>query len=703
MAGKIYFVLGFHNHQPVGNFDFVIKEAYEKSYLPFIEVLEKFPFMKVSLHYTGILWNWFLENEPDFMKRLKKLVKNKQVELLSGGYYEPIMSVIPEYTRKWQIEKMNNFLKTHFGIEPNGMWLAERVWEPQLVKDIARAGLKYTITDDSHFKCSGLSEEDTHGYYISEDGDEVIYIFPISEKLRYTIPFKEPEATIDFFKSIRRNNEDLVLVMADDGEKFGVWPGTYERVYEEKWLESFFETLYKNQDWIIPVTFSEALNMVKPKGKVFLPTASYKEMMEWAMPTNAILKYEELTHILQEKNIYEKYKEFIRGGFWRNFISKYEETNNLHKKMLSVFKYFLKIISLSPIEIKQLEKAKDYLLQSQCNCGYWHGIFGGLYLNFLRNAIYENLIKCENILNTIYYRNKNWLTIEEVDFLKNGSKEIIVKNKFLNCYIEPSKGGRIFELDFIPAGFNLINTMTRRPEAYHKKIKDAIYIEDFEKMKNEKGEIKSIHDLVIVKERNLSDYLIYDEYRKVSFIDHFLKEDISLKKIKRNNLEHLIKIFSKEYQYSILSEEIQLKYKEPNFSIQKSYLFSSEKSSFTTNVKVKSEITGYYAMEFNFGLMAENAPDRFILINNSEERYPFNVEKEEDEVSKLTFVDKFIGYRLSLLVKPASKMVISPIYTVSLSESGGEKNYQNTNIFLRWEIEKNKSKTIKIITEVELL
>jgi alpha-amylase len=39
-------------HQPVDNFDSVFKEAYEKSYKPFIDVLEKYPAIKVTLHYS---------------------------------------------------------------------------------------------------------------------------------------------------------------------------------------------------------------------------------------------------------------------------------------------------------------------------------------------------------------------------------------------------------------------------------------------------------------------------------------------------------------------------------------------------------------------------------------------------------------------------------------------------------------------------
>lgn len=683
MAGKVYFILGFHNHQPIGNFDFVIEDAYEKSYLPFVEVLEEFPFMKVSLHYTGILWDWFENNKPDFLDRLKALVSKGQVELLSGGYYEPIMSVIPEKTRKWQLEKMNQYIEDTFGNPPRGMWLAERVWEPQLVQDIARTGLEFTITDDSHFKCAGLSEDQTYGYYLSEEQNDILSIFPISERLRYTIPFMKPEASFDFFKSVQKEDEDVVVVMADDGEKFGVWPGTYEHVYEKGWLRKFFEMLGKENDWVVPVTFSWVLDHVEPLGKTFLPTASYQEMMEWAMPTDAIHKYEEFLDKVRELDVYEPYKEFVRGGFWRNFICKYDETNNMHKKMLETYNYFVKVMRHYPFEERILTKAKDCLLKAQCNCSYWHGVFGGLYLNFLRQGVYENLLMCEEMLNHVFYRQKNWLTIEEEDFLKTREDEIIVKNRFMNCYIDPAKGGSMFELDFLPCSFNFGNTMTRREEAYHKKIHDAIFIDDVPTSSDD-GEIASIHDIVIVKERDLDQYLVYDKYRKTSFIDHVLIDPITLDQLDKNQINEAVFLPGKKYESSILSQDVLLAYQQKDLYVEKHLFFVPDCAEIKAQWKVKGEIGNYFAAEFNLGLLSQDDPQRYILINGDKQPHPFNAKLEEEDVQKISIIDRFIGYCMEITLAQPAKLICAPLFTVSLSETGGEKIYQNTTLYFQW-------------------
>ncbi len=60
---------------------------------------------------------------------------------------------------------MNRFLKTEFGAQAKGFWLAERVWEPHLVKVLADCGLEYVVVDNSHFLEAGIPVEKQYGYY----------------------------------------------------------------------------------------------------------------------------------------------------------------------------------------------------------------------------------------------------------------------------------------------------------------------------------------------------------------------------------------------------------------------------------------------------------------------------------------------------------------------------------------------------------
>src|SRR5210317_706238 len=106
-----------------------------------------------------------------------------------------------------------------------------------------------------------------------------------------------------------------------------MWPGTYFWVYEKGWLEAFFCELEKNRAMIEMNTFSEYLSISQPEGRIYLPTVSYEEMMAWALPSDAVIRYEDMEEKLKDLDLKDKYRPFIRGGYWNNFLVKYPESN----------------------------------------------------------------------------------------------------------------------------------------------------------------------------------------------------------------------------------------------------------------------------------------------------------------------------------------------------------------------------------------
>ena len=254
---------------------------------------------------------------------------------MTGGYYEPILPSLLDADRSGQIQKLTRYLRQRFKVKPHGMWLADRVWEPQLVKTLAENEVTYTLVDDTHFLASGLSLEDMSGAYLSEEQGLTALVLPIRQDLRYAIPFKDPGETLNILRKHAAPSGHKALVMFDDGEKFGLWPETFTHVYEAGWLEKFLTVLEGNRDWIITSRISDYLNTHVPFGRVYLPTAAYAEMGEWALPPQA---QEDLAHFQKQLRPEDRdaAKRFVRGGFWRNFLTKYEEANTIHKKMLRV-------------------------------------------------------------------------------------------------------------------------------------------------------------------------------------------------------------------------------------------------------------------------------------------------------------------------------------------------------------------------------
>ena len=487
---QIYLPIVFHFHQPVDQKGFIYEDIYQKSYMPLIDNIFHYENIKFTLHFSGNLLEWFLENKPDFIEKIKVMAKRGQIEIIGGGYYEPIFAVIPYFDRIAQINKLSDLIKKEFGLEVKGAWLSERVWEPSYPSFLNGAGLKYVIVDDNHFRSTGITEKETFYSYTTEDEGKTLRIFPINEVLRYLTPWEPTYMSIEYLKNAADEEGDRIALLISDAEKMGVWGITHQICYVEgkgheegdefkPFIPALFDQITKNK-WIKTITLSEYMEKYPAKSLIYLPTASYDKMEAWVLPTKVRKVFEKIREKLREdQKTLDEYL-FLKGGFWRYFLIKYPESNYMHKKMLHVRDKLIRVEcnlgKLASQESKEeanklIEKAWDEIYKSQCNDCYWHGLFGGVYLQFLRFSVYTHLINSEVIiddLNTKFFSLENkYISITLLDFNKDSRMDIIIESDLLNLYINPFDGGTIFELDYKPKSYNLLNTLTRWTEAYH--------------------------------------------------------------------------------------------------------------------------------------------------------------------------------------------------------------------------------------------
>ncbi|MDP2277086.1 MAG: DUF1925 domain-containing protein, partial [Nitrospirota bacterium] len=542
---KVYLILSIHNHQPVGNFDHVIEDAYEKAYLPFLKMLALHPKLKFVLHYSGNLLVWLEKKHPEAIAMITALIRSGRVELLSGGFYEPVLCSLPENDRVMQIREMTAYIKDTFGYTPRGMWLAERVWEPHMPKCISKAGIEYLPVDDYHFKLAGVDDRDLLGYHITEENGFMIKVFPGSEELRYSIPFKDVDAVMSYLKEVSMTGGSPLLTLADDGEKFGVWPETFSHCYKDGWLEKFFSALEKNSDWIETTTFNEYQERFCPVGRVYLPTASYREMGEWSLPPDRALDYEyalnELTRLFGDRA-----KSFLRGGTWRSFFAKYPESNHIHKRMLQISRKVHEAVKRvkgskgQRVKGRKTQNLLHELWKGQCNDAYWHGIFGGIYLPHLRSSLYRHLLNAESMAEEILKQGSRVQGfkgfIEEGDLDCDGFRDICISKGDMTAFFTEDSGALI-ELSSKGKQVNVLDVLTRRPEAYHSRISETPQNDSAEG--SVRGETKTIHDpeRLGAKESGITDYLIYDNYRRASLLDHFFDYNIKLDELMRSEYD----------------------------------------------------------------------------------------------------------------------------------------------------------------------
>ena len=520
----IYLGLAIHNHQPLGNFPWVFDDACEKAYFPMLRALQQHPSIRVSLHYSGCLIDWLLSERPEFFDVLKELVARGQVEIIGGGYYEPVLAAIPDADKTGQLNKLSAFIEKEFGARPEGMWLAERVWEPHLAGVIAECGLKWTLVDDTAFRMVGLEEKGLVGYFRTEEQVRYLNIFPISKYLRYSIPWHRVEKVIAHLEAQSTEDGKGIAVLGDDGEKFGIWPKTFSHCWENGWIDDFFKAIEDNSDWLSTIRLGDYIKQHPPTGQVYLPCASYDEMMEWSLPAEKSWELTELKHQLAYEG-QDSLLQYMQGGYWRNFLVKYPEINRMYKKMLLVHDKVYRARAMS-----EAECGLDSLWRAQCNCPYWHGVFGCIYLSDIRATAYANLIRAENEADKVQRGVKGYLKCQETDFDGDGSDELLVEGEKYNLYISPAEGGSLFEWDLRERAFNVLSSVARRMEGYHHALLEASPAGETES----RAEIPSIHDLIRVKDSDCLEYLNYDRFPRNSLIYHFFSGDTTLEDIEKS-------------------------------------------------------------------------------------------------------------------------------------------------------------------------
>jgi alpha-amylase len=509
MAGKVLFAQVLHSHQPVGNFDSVFEMACEKAYAPYVAELLESGRMPVSLHLSGPLLEWLDEHRHPLLDALRRAAAELGIEFVGGGWYEPILTMLSERDALGQLRGGADLVRRLFGAAPHGAWLTERVWEQNLARLLTDAGYDYTVLDDSHFIHAGFDPDRLDALYWAESDGRLLTVFPASERLRYLIPFGLVEEVIAELRRHRPEEGERLVVYADDGEKFGLWPGTHKHVYEEGWLARYHAALAAESDWLEPVTLSTAFARMKPAAHAYLGDDSYREMTEWALPAASQAEFLRLGRELAGDGRFQRLKRFFRGGSWRAFKAKYPELRRLYARMIAVS------ATIDRLPAVRAAAARRELYRAQCNCAWWHGVFGGLYMPHLRGAVWRHLLAAERLADAAARRKRP--ALERADFDLDGRTELRLRGGGLSALVAPARGGHVFELDLTAADEQLTDVLSRRFEAYHDEIRERLARGTGG---GPTGGSVSIHDLQRQATAEHGSHLVYDDEPLESLVDH---------------------------------------------------------------------------------------------------------------------------------------------------------------------------------------
>ncbi|MDR1095834.1 MAG: DUF1925 domain-containing protein [Spirochaetaceae bacterium] len=405
-------VLGSHCHVPDGLAEAEYETAYNERLKPFLSALYRYPEIPAVLHYSGPLFYWVERKRPEFFDLLRKMLRRKQIEILSGGFYEPAMHLLTPQDRTGQIEMLSTYIRRHFGKRVTGAWIPGACWDQNAVTSFSSCAISYTFLQERHFVAAGVQTADLGLPVYTENQGALIMVFPIlpagleNDGLPLTV--------------------ENLLTLAEERGRRGVYT-----IFPERFQAS--SPGGSGQDYAAGI------------GAFLESCAASEHGINWTLPSRF---YEECTGE-GKQSLQRRY--FPCAGE-KKFLTECSEANTIYAKML--FTRDLVRQLRGDRERKNAALYEVYKAQS-CNLyTYTASARHNVSDPALRKAAYRALLSAEKTVREI---TKTVNSLYNFDFDFDGGTEEIFRGNSL-CFYTHRKGGHIFGIDYLPACWNYIDS-----------------------------------------------------------------------------------------------------------------------------------------------------------------------------------------------------------------------------------------------------
>ncbi|MDR1230194.1 MAG: DUF1925 domain-containing protein [Spirochaetaceae bacterium] len=420
-------VLGSHCHVPEGLADAEYEAVYNERLKPFLSALYRYPGIPAVLHYSGSLFYWVERKRPEFFDLVRKLLRRKQIEILSGGFYEPAMHLLAPQDRTGQVEMLSTYIRKHFGKRATGAWIHGACWEQSVVTSLSSCAISYTFLPEDHFVAAGVQAADLGLPVYTENQGALVMVFPV-------LPLgleKDGAGTMDAGSLMTVEN---LLMLAGERGRHGVYT-----VFPEQFqVSSPFSSVQPNES-------DTGSGQDCAAGiQAFLEScvASGSEI-NWTLPSRL---YEEYSG--EGKQSLQRL--YFPCGGEKKFLTDCAEANTMYAKM--VFTRDLVRQLRGDRERKTAALHEVYKAQS-CNL-YISSARHNISDPELRKAAYRALLSAEKTVREI---TKTVNSLYNFDFDFDGGTEEIFRNNNL-CFYTHRKGGHVFGIDYLPVCWNYIDS-----------------------------------------------------------------------------------------------------------------------------------------------------------------------------------------------------------------------------------------------------
>ncbi len=625
VMAKTYAIIGTYNHLPEGTTDSVFEETYQYSYRPFLSILNKFPEVQAVLYFSGPLLRKLEIKHPEYLMLLEEMTARKQIELLGGAFYAPLLPLIPNSDRLGQIELLTTYLRKMFGKRPRGCWLNEYSWEPWLASTMVTCGIDYTFLTKEHFNRADLHTS-TYMPAITEDQGRCVTVFPVYDCQQSFLNPMSLEKSCEY--QIESDKSAFAGAMMQ-GE-------TLRSFWEKSRLESPDVYMERTLAWFRKNSLAVETTLPSKyiKNQKLLPRAYFPGMASPRFMKSSILAPTALES---------------DSGSMRRAIIKYACSRSIYAKM----SYVHILISQLRGDKSRKKTAMEDLWKGQCVDALWQSPSGGIVDPAIRQTVWQALLDAEQttrLKNTF----KPGIIRADIDF--DGAKELLFQGAEINAYVH-THGAVIFELDIIKAKRNLCDIFiadTDYTKGHASLFSDFIRIHD----RKEKYEVPALGQQIV----NYSEIPV--ENKQISIV---FKADIRLSESMKQVIPATIK---KTFDFS--KKNIKTSYEVQNVSGERvEYLFS---------VELNLAIAPSEIQSLSIDSLTNNSIEQFIFSNSGE------LKSSIDKTNKISIGGIDAGLSVSISSMKAMKADVTLLASLSHDQ---QPIQQGLCFSLSWQIALN--------------
>lgn len=644
---KTHLVLGSYNHLPDGTEESVFEETYQTCYRPFLSVLYRFPDIFASVHYSGSLLRWMESRHPEFLMLLEEMVLRKQIELLGGGFFAPLLPLLSNSDRLGQIEYLTTFIRKNFGRRPRGCWIPEYAWEPSLASSLQTSGMDFTFLPVSHFLAAGFPEEEYFAPVLTEDQGRALAVFPVFDCQQSFGESLGLEETLEAIRGRFGMDHPLMVVFLSGEAIRDLWA---KSVYEspDVYLEKTFTGIRKDALSVDTVTPARYLRSMRHFRRAYFPGGATERYLVSGL--NAGLRRERRA---ARENLTGRSERFLSMGGIRLPLLRYEEGVFLYAKM----QYVHLLAGQLRGDKSRKKTAQEELWRGQSGDAYWFKPGGGIYRLALRKAVYEALIDAEK---TTRQKGAFSSGIIQTDIDFDGVKEILFQGTEINAYLH-ARGGVLFELDSLKTSRNLANVFGPFEEA------------DSEGSPGPRR--RCFLDRFQAGPASVREFPRPD----AEDLGNFSESYFTVRELKRSNQEICLMrdglVAIGERKVPVTVEKV-FQFRRTGVSVR-----------YTLTNRGSDDLTCVFACDLN--LSPSSQPQKLVLAAGLADRtveLDPAIPEEVPEGHRLTLVDLESEEPLSISAEPFCRILQAPLFTGTDAGNGTEPLYQGCAVSLEWPI-----------------